>query len=220
MSRLFWSRWRRSWGSASTVLAAGLSAAGVLTVVKEIKDLSDTGKAIWSPWLIVVGVIIAVLLLTFRARSEYLQRTYDPTWINKFNEQFFDQEMIKSRQLAAKTLMEYSGRLESGDKQLRNIDDVLDFFEELGFYVKGDQISPEFAHQSFYYWIEGFCAAAKPYIKRKQEISATAWDHIDYLYTVTKQVEDEITKKKNEEFDSAELTMFLNDERENLDISK
>jgi hypothetical protein len=134
MSRLFWSRWRRSWGSASTVLAAGLSAAGVLTIVKELKDLSDTGKATWSPWLIVAGVITAALLLTFRARSEYLQRTYDPTWINKFNEQFFNQEsMIKSRQLAAKTLIEYSGRLDSIDQQLRNIDDVLDFFEELGF---------------------------------------------------------------------------------------
>jgi hypothetical protein len=218
LDELFWSRWRRSWASASTVLAAGLSAAGVLTVVKELKDLSETGKATWSPWLIVGGVITAAILMAFRARSKYLQRTYDPKWINKFNEQFLDQEsMIKSRRLAAKTLMEYEGRLDSGDKQLDSIDDVLDFFEELGFYVKGDQVSPEFAHQSLFNWIEGYYTAAESYIRYEQTITPTSWDHIEYLYVVTKQVEEEISKKKVDKLNSAELMTFLDNECEDRD---
>jgi hypothetical protein len=46
---------------------------------------------------------------------------------------------------------------------------------------------------------------------------STTWDHIDYLYVVTTQVEEEITKKKNEELDSTELINFLDDECESLD---
>jgi len=125
--------------------------------------------------------------------------------------------MIKSRRLAAKTLIEYEGRLDSGDKQLNYINDVLDFFEQLGFYVKGDKVSPEFVHQSFYYWIEGYYAAARPHIVREQTMNPTAWDHIEYLYIVTKQVEEEITKKKVKKLDSTELRSFLDDESEDLD---
>jgi hypothetical protein len=46
---------------------------------------------------------------------------------------------------------------------------------------------------------------------------STTWDHIDYLYIVTTQVEEEITKEKNGEPDSTELINFLNDESESLD---
>lgn len=94
---------------------------------------------------------------------------------------------------------------------LVNIDDALDFFEDLGFYVEGDQISPEVAHQAFYYWIEGYYTAARQYIEFRQKTSPTAWDHFKPLYDITSEVEASKVKDKKTP-DETELQKFLEGE--------
>jgi len=65
------------------------------------------------------------------------------------------------------------------------IDDVLDILEDVGFYVDGDQISPEVAHHHLFYWIRGYWFAAQPYITEKQQLEPTQWDHLGLLYKET-----------------------------------
>ena len=62
--------------------------------------------------------------------------------------------MREERAVAAKAILDFKGRLanlEQNRDELSVIDDVLDFFEDVGFYERGDQISPEVAHHHFYH---------------------------------------------------------------------
>jgi hypothetical protein len=215
MGRLFWSRFRRVLLSTSTVLAAGLGLAGLIGLPDKLNTWAST-RLIW-----VVGVL-AVVLLVLRAWSEYRQQTYSPQWMSSmFWNQFDDDSTKDARILAAKTLKAYEGeklRLALGSKDpdlehpdLVNIDEALDFSEDLGFYVEGDQISPEVAHQAFYYWIEGYYTAAKEYIAFCQKTSPTAWDHFKPLYDVTSEVEVSKVKDKKD-LDEKELRKFLEGE--------
>jgi hypothetical protein len=215
MGRLFWSRLRRVVLSTSTVLAAGLGLAGLIGLPKELNTWTST----WQIWA--VGVLAAGLL-TLRAWSEYRQQTYSPQWMSSmFWNQFDDDSTKKARCLASKTLKAYGGEklrlaLEKKDPDLEqpdlvNIDDALDFFEDLGFYVEGDQISPEVAHQAFYYWIEGYYTAARQYIEFRQKTSPTAWDHFKPLYDITSEVEASKVKDKKTP-DETELQKFLEGE--------
>jgi hypothetical protein len=192
-----------------------LGLAGLIGLPNEL----DKWKSAWPIWAI--GVV-AVGLLALRAWSEYRQQTYSPKWISSMFWNEFDSESTKeARYLAAKTLKAYEGeklRLALGKKDpdlehpdLVNIDDALDFFEDLGFYVEGDQISPEVAHQAFYYWIEGYYTASKEYIEFRQKTSVTTWDHFKPLYEVTSEVEARKVKDKRN-LDETELSKFLEGE--------
>src|SRR5947209_5528881 len=143
MTELFWSRWRRWWVSASAVLAAGLSAAGLIGLVKDVNSwmTQGTGKPefSWSAW-VGLALLVAGMFIFLRSYAEYRQRTYDPKWIGDFSKQFDEPLMVKARALASTTLLSKQGELKRLDKELENIEDVLDFFDQLGFYVYGDQI--------------------------------------------------------------------------------
>jgi hypothetical protein len=94
------------------------------------------------------------------------------------------------------------------------------FFDELAFYVKGDQITPETAHQSFYYWIEGYYNSAREYIEYYQKESPTVWEHVKYLYDITSEVE-KIRSRSNftQTLDDKQVNSFLESEREGTDAT-
>ena len=81
------------------------------------------------------------------------------------------------------------------ERELSGIDDALDVLEDVGFYVLGDQISPEAAHHHLYYWIQGYWSSAKPYILEIQaKKDRTRWQNIAPLFEVTSVVEFERAK--------------------------
>jgi hypothetical protein len=59
--------------------------------------------------------------------------------------------MMDVRSRAAESLKSHAGHLRKTDLHLSDIDDVLDIFEDIGFYLYGDQLTPEVAHHSFHY---------------------------------------------------------------------
>src|SRR4029077_8270466 len=88
---------------------------------------------------------------------EYRKRKYDPTWTLKYQEMF--DGMTKERAEAARTILKNKSSLSKVEEmrdELSLIDPVLDFFEDIGFYMRGDVISPETAHHHFYHWIRGY----------------------------------------------------------------
>jgi hypothetical protein len=117
------------------------------------------------------------------------QRTYDPTWAFRFDDRLYSDELKEARCRAAKILKNNQGKLRSTDKGLEDIDDVLDFLEDIGFYVHGDQISPEVAHHHFFHWIRGYYLAARDYIEAWQEQESASWMHIKELFETTRQIE-------------------------------
>jgi len=148
---------------------------------------------IWAAWTVFVA---AIVFWVFQTWSEYDRRLNDPSWILKFQDTWLSS--AKQRRFAAESLLAYhvgnEGEKKKADLDL--IDDVLDILEDVGFYVDGDQISPEVAHHHLFYWIRGYWFAAQPYIAEKQRLEATQWDHLGPLYKETSEIEAKKRKEK------------------------
>jgi len=168
------------------VLVAGGALIGGLVVA--LTPAIATSPASLQPW--VIGPLIgALVLLIAHAFAEYKKRTYDPLLVFHFDEQFSCQEMRKKRAAASNLLKAHRGNLRQHAREFADIDDVLDFFEDLGFYEHGYQISPEVLHHAFYHWIRGYYTIAKDYIEASQNKESTQWEHIKELYELTSAVE-------------------------------
>ena len=79
--------------------------------------------------------------------------------------------------------------MEGREAVLDKIDDVLDFFEDVGFYVNGGQISPEIAHHHFYHWLRMYWQASIDYVEAWRKRESARWNHIDALFEITSEVE-------------------------------
>jgi hypothetical protein len=138
-------RLRRLAASGSPVLFAGTVALAGLAISSITKDVHLNPVVLW--------VLLAVLavLLGLQMNAEYKRRTYDPKWMLKFDDDFTSDDMKRTRAKAASDIKKNGTRL--GDENFRSpqLDDVLDFFEGVGFLMQGDEITPEVAHQAFYY---------------------------------------------------------------------
>jgi len=178
--------------------------AAALSGMKGIPDI---------PWWLIGGGVVGVFLLIGQAYAEYQHRAYDPTWAFKFDERFYGGEIKDSRCKAANVLKNNRGNLRRTDTDLEDIDDLLVFLEDIGFFVQGDQISPEVAHHHFYHWIRGYYLASRPYIEAWQANTAEPprWKHIEKLFGVTSEIEtkgggrDTLTGEKILEFLDQEI---------------
>jgi hypothetical protein len=157
------------------------------------------------------GTALGIALLALQWRSEYRRRTYDPTWVTKFNDDFNSERLCLLRAIAA---MELRAQRDGANVEPEAVDDVLDFFEDVGFYLKGDQLTPEVAHHAFHYWIRGYYNAARSYIDDWQKAHPTSWDHVRYLFDSTLDVEKERAKAIARDFLNAEdIDAFIDEER-------
>ena len=119
--------------------------------------------------------------------------------------------MSNIRSRAAKAL-----KKEDGYSSI-DIDDVLDFFEDLGFYMQGDQATPEAIHHTFYYWIRGYYSAARDYLEKAQEERPTQWEFVKELFETTHEIEIERNKSGENSFD---LKSFLGEEINLVSVKK
>ena len=157
--------------------------------------------------------LVGMIALIAQCWAEYRRRTYDPSWVVSFDRNFNSQEMKKVRSRAASFLKNNSNQLRSDDVSSGDLDDVLDFIEDLGFYVVGDQMTPEVAHHAFHTWVRGYYAAARDYIESVQEHSPTMWEHINSLLEMLDQVEKERAHGKYKKtMNQNELDSFLGGE--------
>jgi hypothetical protein len=174
------------------VTICATAAAGNTTVETHFLKLSF--------WLGIVILGSLLVLLIPKWINEYRSQTYNPDLIFKFQEYFDKIEPARSE--AAKVCAEFlnlekDGRDETrkweligGDKRDK-LEVVLDFFEDLGFYLNGDQFSEEVAHHHFHHWIRGYYSILKSYIKFYQDSegdqSAYVW--IKILFDRTSVIE-------------------------------
>lgn len=94
-------------------------------------------------WLLFLLVLVVIGFWMTQTYIAYLQRVYDPTWINKYDDEWM--RSSKQRRAAARTLSLYRERLSEIDvlrAELEPVDDVLDLFETVGFYVEGNRLAP------------------------------------------------------------------------------
>jgi hypothetical protein len=194
--------------SASSVFFGGLAAMIALFVASTRPDVSSHVVTNLS-WAF---VILFLGLASLQWRNEYRRRTYDSALAIKYSDEFGAPDMNASRHSAAKQLK--ASRDNLSDTELPELDEIFDFFEDLGFYTEGDQISAEVVHHTFYYWIRGYCSAAGDYLeaKRKKAGESTRWEHVRILFELTSEVEAKRTKVMRGTNIAGDISEFLNDE--------
>ena len=133
----------------------------------------------------------SIILLLVRWWFEARKMNYSPELVMKHDEIFNSEEMKKQRSIAAETLKNLKGKdgkddvAKNEEKLRKNVDNILDFFETLGFYVKGDQMSAKVVHQYFYYWLCSYWAIARDYVNYRRKEEPEQWKHVEYLFKIT-----------------------------------
>jgi hypothetical protein len=198
-------------GGAAMITALATVAVAYLTPAPNNTTVVSVNPILFVSLL--VGVTVGLVALALQWRADYKKRTYDPTWVLEFGKIFNADEMKKTRAKAASALKHSQSKLKTTDFSSSEVDNVLDFLEDLGFYLRGDQMTPEVVHHAFHYWIRGYYNAARGYLEMVQEKEPTCWEHVSYLFEVSHEIEMERSKSKHQKhLDQSSLNRFLDKE--------
>lgn len=88
-----------------------------------------------------------MLAIGSQAWDNYVRGWYNPDLALKYQDLFESEKVRIARSAAAKQFKKNKQYI----LDTKEIDTVLDVFEDIGFYVKHDQISIEVAHHHFYH---------------------------------------------------------------------
>lgn len=89
-----------------------------------------------------------------------------------------------------------------------DIEDVLDFMDTIGLYLKNGALNEDDVWNTFGYWILRYWLLSENYVREKQRKGQSLWDNFASLA-------DKMSKKsakEGERIDQAELQKFLNEE--------
>jgi type VI protein secretion system component VasK len=169
-------------------------------------------------WAVVIGVVLFFLIVV-KTWLEYRRRTYEPTLIFQFQKEFDLLEEKNVRADAAKVCMRFLENSEDSSKwkgvpknEQEKLEPVLDFFEDLGFYLSGDQFSDKVAHHHFFHVIRGWYSNLESYIKyyRKNRNQEAAYENIQTLYERVARIEKKYERP----------ILWLNSNEEKLEFLK
>jgi len=199
------------WFGRTQRFAACLAGSGFAFLGVALASLSLAVKQsefVWWIW----GALFIIWIL--QACFEYDRKTHDPTWALRYQD-MWDACEKKKRPIAARAVLAYKDRLahiDAYEEQLADIDDVLDVLEDIGFYVRGGQISPEAARHHFYHWIRGYWFSTRAYINAWRRKEPTRWQHIEPLFQVMWEVGRYGERRENPELTEDEIALFLRQE--------
>ncbi len=95
----------------------------------------------------------------------------------KLDDRFIGEEFQKLRSAAARALLDQKNR-----DGLADAEDVFDFFETIGLFVKRKSLDAELVYSFFFHWVNLYWNAGNEYIKQRQEHSVTLWLDFEKLY--------------------------------------
>ena len=78
-----------------------------------------------------------------------------------------------------------------------NLEEIYDFFDTLGFFIKQDYIKAEVVHNYFYYWFSHYYEFYKQYnVKHLSGYEETAWNNLDFLLKALNDIEEKQLGRK------------------------
>ena len=146
-------------------------------------------------WSVILGVLLFILIV-IKTFLEYRRKTYDPTLIFQFQKEFDALEKIRAG--AAHVCMSFLQFPEDSrqwklidKKEQEKLEPVLDFFEDLGFYLEGNQFSDEVTHHHFFHEIRGWYSNLESYIAyyREARHQYAAYENVQPLYERVPRIE-------------------------------
>lgn len=132
-----------------------------------------------------LGPLIALAALIYEVRETKLSHSTDV--ILKLSERFNNSEMRKIRAKAAKKLLKQD---DIGDV---SVDDILNFFEEIGLLLETKSIRLRPTWALFYYWVSYYYEASIIYRNEYQKSDPNLHKGLDFLY---KSLEREELKQR------------------------
>ena len=137
--------------------------------------------------------VLALLAFISLAHKAWYKRTYDPALVLQFEKEFFGEDMRLQRSKAAAALLVYSQTRDwSKVGNADEIEPVVDFLDNLGFYLYGNQTSERVLHQSFCHWILLYHQDGCDYITLRQTVpegEKSTWEHVTYLVNEVSEIE-------------------------------
>jgi hypothetical protein len=127
-----------------------------------------------------------------RQIAEYRLALYAETTL-RFEKRFNGPRFTQIRSKAARALLNKQDEVEA--------EDVFDFFETLGLFVKRGALDEGIAYSVFFHWINLYWRAGKHHIGSKQKDATTLWGDFSFLYERVCDIE-----KRNDP-DSEDLRM-------------
>jgi hypothetical protein len=157
-------------------------------------------------WLVLAAVVVAI----FQTWVRYTGDWYKPDLALKYQDLLNDKLTCDARAAAAKQFQTNK----KYDQKTKEVEIVLDILEDIGFYVKHDEISVEVAHHHFYHWIRGYIQTADGYIAEYRRDDPLAYEHCGFLLKAVSGFEAKKVKRDAAElhWDEEEIRDFLDEE--------
>jgi len=125
----------------------------------------------------------ADLVLETRKQADSFSLSVSVDICLKLTDRFDSPELKNIRRNAAEALL--------ANENLIVVDDVFDFFETVGLYVRKKALDDEIAHAMFFHWVNLYWHAGKEYILRSQQRSESIWHEFEKLHGTLLQIERE-----------------------------
>jgi|MudIll2142460700_1097286.scaffolds.fasta_scaffold92527_1 hypothetical protein len=136
-------------------------------------------------WAIITSIaaltiaIVAILIVIIEnRRSKFL---FGLKVLMEVNDYFHSGSMLETRQKAAASLL--------NDSYDDDVENLLDFFEMVGYLSKRRAIKKEFIWNNISYWIIRYWYAAKGYIEKEQQKIPKRWDNMTSLFRYLSKME-------------------------------
>lgn len=126
---------------------------------------------------IAAGVIVAIVSLKQQGDRESIRSTVETLW--RFDDRWASLSMRQFRAGAAVALIEErAGRANVYDdvRAFANVSGVMNFFDQLGHYVKAKVIAEESAWEDFSEFARHYWRACEHHVRREQSVDKTVWE--------------------------------------------
>ena len=116
--------------------------------------------------------------------------------------------MLDNRLCAANALLE--------DHPCKELDEVYNYFETVGIYLKVNALDTEMTWATFEHWAVHYWYAGQTYIRHEREEDHTIWEYYEYLVTTLIKFGAKYNPTVERPPNSDQIKRFLLDERDLL----
>ena len=133
----------------------------------------------WLALFALVGAVTAIV--TVREQTKSFKLTIGADLAMKLDERFNEPSFCVERAHAAQAL--------KSNESVKEAENVFDFFDTIGLFVRLKALDPEIAHSLFFHWINLYWTTGKEYIAAKQRTANLRWNDFGQLFEITRRVE-------------------------------
>jgi hypothetical protein len=137
----------------------------------------------WLNWLTALGALVAAVAALWQARG--LKISLRVETLGRLIDRLDSIEYQDKRKKAAESCLT---NLESRNPAVE-VEDVLDFLEDVAFFVHTGALTPKAAWHGFYHWIRGYCQASERYIAERQSAEPEVYKELLWLYPKLNRLE-------------------------------